>query len=60
MSANVQITVGNETLPFQLDFESKRWTAQSRLPEGSFPLVAESEGKRFELYSDRTFAEVEF
>ncbi|MGA8796051.1 MAG: hypothetical protein WB526_03165 [Candidatus Cybelea sp.] len=37
------------------------WTTATRghLPEGEFPLIAFADGKRYELYSDGTFDEVE-
>ncbi len=62
MDETVQIRIDGETLPFKLDFfpeERGRWTAARELAESFFPLVVETGGKRFELYSDGTFAEVE-
>ncbi len=47
---------------FDLDRRTNRWTpveAGTPLEEGEFPLIASAGGKRYELYSDRTFAEVE-
>jgi hypothetical protein len=59
----VTIEVGEAARGFTLDFDDMRWEAAdpggARLPEGDFPLVAEVEGERFELYSDGTFARVE-
>jgi hypothetical protein len=55
----VQINVENkETYPFDLHFDEWTWTGPT-LEEGDFPLVAEVEGKRYELYFDNTFDEVE-
>ncbi|HEV3090045.1 MAG TPA: hypothetical protein VGX91_01230 [Candidatus Cybelea sp.] len=53
------ITVDGEPVPLELDFENHRWSSKRELPESYFPLVATIEGKRYELYSDATFAEVE-
>jgi len=52
------ISVDGKEVPFDLDFDKWRWTGPD-LPEGYFPLVAEVGEKRYELYSDGTFAEVE-
>jgi hypothetical protein len=59
MPLTVRIPIGRESLPFELDFETWRWTAGKALPEGYFPLITELAEKRYELYSDGTFAEVE-
>jgi hypothetical protein len=55
----VLIQIDGQDTPFDLDFSSKRWSAMSAPPEGYFPLVADVDDKRYELYSDHTFAEVE-
>jgi hypothetical protein len=57
----VSIPFGNKNVDFALDAESKRWSlpGDAPLPEGEFPLVASAGGRRYELYSDGTFAEVE-
>jgi hypothetical protein len=59
MLAAVQITIGGEVAAFDLDFKAKRWSTKRALPESYFPLVAGVGDKRYELYSDGTFAEVE-
>ena len=51
-------------IAFQLDEETRNWVPvepinNAYLEEADFPLIALSEGKRYELYSDGTFAEVE-
>jgi len=59
----VTILFGGRSADFDLDRETKRWgsvEAATPLDEGEFPLTATSGGKRYELYSDGTFAEVEF
>jgi hypothetical protein len=44
-----------------LDFDRQRWEAVGEPPpaEGEFPFTAELDGRRYELYSDETFDEVE-
>ena len=59
MPQTVRIQIGDGTLPFELDFTERRWSAAREVSEGDFPLVTEVDGKRYELYSDGTFAEVE-
>ena len=55
----VKISVGNQTVPFRLDWKHQRWHSLDELAESDFPLVAEAEGRRYELFSDGTFAEAE-
>lgn len=55
----ITISVGNQTVPFRLDFTNERWHSLDELGESDFPLIAEVEGKRYELYSDGTMAEAE-
>jgi hypothetical protein len=58
----VAITVADQNYEVDLDDKTKAWTSAAqveRLDKGEFPLVVMSGGKRYELYSDRTFAEVE-
>jgi hypothetical protein len=55
----VQIKVENRTIPFMLNWEERRWESSDDPQEGDFPLIAELDGKRYGLYSDETFAEVE-
>ena len=59
MGTTVRIHVEDEPLPFDLDLTARRWSTQCDIAEGCLPLVAEVEGKRYELYSDGTLAEVE-
>lgn len=56
---NAQIDVDGETYPFKLDFDTHTWTAQASFEEAEFPIPTELNGRRYELYSDGTFAEVE-
>ncbi len=59
MPQNVQISVEGQVTPFDVDLTSKRWSAKDVPKEGCFPLVMNLDGKRYELYSDGTLAEVE-
>jgi hypothetical protein len=56
---NVQIIVDGRNAPFTLNFETWRWQSKTDQKESNFPLIADVTGKRYELYSDETFAEVE-
>jgi hypothetical protein len=59
MHEQINARSGDGNLAANLDFESLRWTSTSEPPEGDFPFVGQLNGKRYELYSDGTFAEVE-
>jgi hypothetical protein len=58
----VTIPFAGRVADFDLDLGTKRWSSvetATPLDEGEFPLTATAGGRRYELYSDRTFAEVE-
>ena len=55
----IHLDVEGHTVPFRLDCKSGRWHSLEELEEGAFPLIAVVQGKRFELYSDGTFAVVD-
>jgi hypothetical protein len=60
----VIVEVQGQNLEFTLDSDTHKWApvnaaTREHLPEGEFPLVASAGGKRYELYSDGTFDEVE-
>jgi hypothetical protein len=59
MQTTVHIQIAEEPTPFDLNLDTKRWSNQNVPPECEFPLAAEIGDKRYELYSDKTFAEVE-
>jgi hypothetical protein len=59
MTERVEIRSGNVAFSADLDFERGRWTSVSAEPEGDFPFTVHVGGKRYELYSDHRFAEVE-
>jgi hypothetical protein len=55
----VQIKVEGRAIQFRLDQAHWRWHSLEEPQEGDFPLITVVDGKRYELYSDGTFAEVE-
>jgi hypothetical protein len=55
----VQIDVEGRNIRFRLDYDHWRWHSLEELEEGDFPLITVVDGKRYELYSDGDFAEVE-
>ncbi len=55
----VNIEAGGRIVSFILDLEKLRWHSPTETRESEFPLVTFKDGKRYELYSDGTFAEVE-
>lgn len=55
----IQITVGGRNIMFRLDWKYWRWHSLDAPQEADFPLITVVDGKRYELYSDGTFAEVE-
>jgi hypothetical protein len=71
MIQSVDVSAGDLEFTADLDFETWHWSsatgdpegafpdATPGEPEGSFPVAVHVDGKRYELYSDRTFAEVE-
>ena len=55
----VQIQVDSRSIPFTLVPEKGSWHSMEAQKESDFPLITYLDGKRYELYSDGTFAEVE-
>jgi hypothetical protein len=55
----VHIKVDGREIPFTLVQEKGGWRSTEKHEECVFPLITEVEGRRYELYSDETFAEVE-
>ncbi|MFY9740208.1 MAG: hypothetical protein WAK11_14330 [Candidatus Cybelea sp.] len=60
----VIVDLQGQRLEFTLDSDTHKWalvdaSARGLLHEGEFPLIAFAGGKRYELYSDGTFGEVE-
>jgi hypothetical protein len=55
----IQITVGGRSTLFRLDWKHGRWHSLEEPEEADFPLIMGVDGKRYELYSDGTFDEVE-
>jgi hypothetical protein len=58
MNEIVDAQSGGVTFRVDLDFEAGRWSS-FQPPEGEFPFVVHANGKRYLLYSDTTFGEVE-
>lgn len=60
----VAVAFEGRKLEFNLHHETRKWTPVEAstialLSESEFPLIANASGKRYEIYSDGTFAEVE-
>jgi hypothetical protein len=55
----IEITVGNRSIKFRLDWKNCRRHSLDEPEEGTFPLITIVDAKRYELCSDGTFAEVE-
>jgi len=58
MVERVQVTIDEKPVDVDLDRSTMRWSPDV-FDEGDFPVTAMADGKRYELYSDGTFAEVE-
>ena len=56
---NTQIEIEGQNTPFTLVWAPLSWQSSKTPEEAEFPLIAFMDGKRYELYSDGTFAEVE-
>jgi hypothetical protein len=59
MTTEIEIEVEGRNVPFALDWERQRCHSLEKQKEGDFPLIVVVDTKRYELYSDETFAEVE-
>ncbi len=59
MTTTVQVELDDQHYPIDLDFDSHRWAAEHVFGEGDFPFVVEVSGKRYEIFSNGTFAEEE-
>ena len=46
-------------IPVRLDYENWQWHCSAEIAAADFPIPAPEEGKRYLLYSDGTFGEVE-
>ena len=56
---DVQIETEGGLTPFVLDLANRHWHSSRTTKEADFPLITVVDGKRYELYSDGTSAEVE-
>ena len=60
MSERVEIEAQGSIVPCELDFTTRCWEGPHVFDEADFPIVVTpADGKRYELYSDGTFAEEE-
>jgi hypothetical protein len=59
VKTTVQVDTGTGSVPFEVDFGTKRWTCQRKFDEGYFPFVMLHDGVRYEIFSDGKFAEEE-
>jgi hypothetical protein len=59
MKVNAQVQRDGQEYPIVMDFDKSTWDAERSFDEGDFPFIVETQGKRFEIYSDGTFAEEE-
>jgi hypothetical protein len=59
MKVNAQVQLDGQEYPIVMDFDKSTWKAERSFGEGDFPFIVETQGKRFEIYSDGTFAEEE-
>jgi hypothetical protein len=59
MSQQVKVTIDDVEHDVDVDLTAKRWTSPHAYDEGDYPLIAEIDGKRYELYSDGTLGEEE-
>ncbi len=59
MTTQIEVEVEGQKTPFTLDWEEWRWQSLKEQQESEFPVITVIDGKRYELYSDNTFAEVE-
>jgi hypothetical protein len=57
MDVQIETSAGVET--FAMDEPNRLWHCARELPQADFPLIRVVNGKRYEFYSDGTFAEVE-
>jgi hypothetical protein len=55
----IQITVEGRNIMFRLDWKHRLWHSLDEPQEADFPLITIVDGKRYELFSDGTFAEAE-
>jgi len=59
MATEIEIEAEGRSISFALDWARWRWRSSEEQKESDFPLITVVDGKRYELYSDETFAEVE-
>jgi hypothetical protein len=55
----IEIRIADQTAHFTLHWDSSQWDSPDDITQADFPLIAHSAGRRYELYSDGTFSQVE-
>jgi hypothetical protein len=56
---SVEIRIAVKTARFTLHWDSAQWDSPDDVTLADFPLIADLAGRRYELYSDGSFSEVE-
>jgi hypothetical protein len=56
---DVQLKTSAGVSMFAMDEARRLWHCEQRIPQADFPLIHHANGRRYELYSDGTFADVE-
>lgn len=56
---NIELRIADKPAHFTLHWDSKQWDSPDDVTQADFPLIAHLAGKRYELFSDGAFAEVE-
>ena len=59
MDREIEIRVRDRLIRLTPDWTNWRWYSEDELPQADFPLIAQLDGKRYEFFSDGTFAEAE-
>lgn len=55
----IEIKIEDRSAHFTLHWDSSQWDSPDDITQAGFPLIAHLGGRRYELYSDGTFSEVE-
>jgi len=56
---NIELRIADKPAHFILHWDIAQWDSPDDVTQAGFPLIAHLNGKRYELYSDGTFSEVE-
>jgi len=55
----IEIKIADRTAHFTLHWDSSQWDSPDDITQADFPLTAHLGERRYELYSDGSFSEVE-